>query len=266
MRSTMPRGAIVQRATQSMKSRKGGSERRPVEDGGDRLEIVAAGLARRPDHASRLARRRAACGRRFPARASSRRARDSCRRCRPRPARARRRRRPTAHRRGRVGPALSSRGDGNEKAGGNAAGLVRSASHRAVTGSGEFRRKRARSSTACNHRDRRWRSSRRRKALAQGRRPCVTRRTTVGWPTAACAPIICFPRLDGMSIGPFLGNNGFVMTFPLQNRSARRARGEELIPWPLPWPAAWRPRLRRCARRCGPTCRDGRASNRAWRV
>ena len=49
----MPRGANVQRAVQSMKSRNGATERRPVEDLGDRLEIVAAGGARGPHHAGR---------------------------------------------------------------------------------------------------------------------------------------------------------------------------------------------------------------------
>ena len=56
MRKSMPRGARVQRAIQSMKSRNGGAERRPVEDLGDGLEVVAAGGARGPDDAGRDAR------------------------------------------------------------------------------------------------------------------------------------------------------------------------------------------------------------------
>src|SRR5271168_4683869 len=51
MRKSMPRGAKVQRAVQSMKSRS--AERRPVKDLGDRLEVVAAGGARRPYDAGR---------------------------------------------------------------------------------------------------------------------------------------------------------------------------------------------------------------------
>ena len=53
MRKSMPRGANVQRAVQSMKSRKRGTQRRPVEDLGDRFEIVAAGRAGGPDDAGR---------------------------------------------------------------------------------------------------------------------------------------------------------------------------------------------------------------------
>ena len=53
MRKSMPRGANVQRAVQSMKSRNGGAERRPVKHLGDGLEIVAAGGARGPHDAGR---------------------------------------------------------------------------------------------------------------------------------------------------------------------------------------------------------------------
>ena len=56
MRSSMPRGASVQRATQSMKSRNARAQRRPVEDLGDGFQIVAAGGARGPDDAGRDAR------------------------------------------------------------------------------------------------------------------------------------------------------------------------------------------------------------------
>ena len=69
------------------------AQRREIADFGDRLEIVAAAL-----RASTTRRRRrgafpAARRRIVPASGPMRRARDSCRRCRPRPARARRRRR-----------------------------------------------------------------------------------------------------------------------------------------------------------------------------
>ena len=56
MRSTMPRGASVQRATQSMKSRKGLSQRRPVADRRDRFQVVAAAFAQGPDDAGRMPR------------------------------------------------------------------------------------------------------------------------------------------------------------------------------------------------------------------
>ena len=49
IRSTAPRGASVQRATQSMKSRNGALQRRPVALLSDRFEIVAAARTPRPD-------------------------------------------------------------------------------------------------------------------------------------------------------------------------------------------------------------------------
>ena len=103
-----------------------GPERRPVEDGGDGLEIVAAGETRGPDDAGRLPRseRHAHEGSRLELPLG--RARDSCRRCRPRPAPARRRRRPIAHRRGPVPPdAAITCGAETKKPAGDAAGLAR---------------------------------------------------------------------------------------------------------------------------------------------
>ena len=99
-----------------------GTERRPVEDLGDRFEIVAAGGARRPHDAGRDAgaQRHAHEGAGFEL--ERLRARGSCKPCRRRPARARRRL-PMTRRRVRA-PIVRSSWRADKKAGGIAAGLA----------------------------------------------------------------------------------------------------------------------------------------------
>ena len=241
-----------------------GPERRPVEDGGDGFEIVAAAETHGPDDPGRLPRSEG------HAHEGSRLELQAGRRAIAVGGVDRDRRQHVDHDvELRIAEVRSRQRchhvwrETKKPAGAPPASLVRV--DRPVTGSGGSRRNRARSSTACNRRDRRWRSSPRRKTSARDRRPCASRRKTADWPTGRMRTNNrSFPPRWREGRAPSGRQSALSWVFPLQPEFACKGAGG-LIPC-SPCSAPWRRRRSPCARRCAPTCRGGRAGNRAWRV